>query len=451
VQLISVKTSSPAGFKTVNPGPIDVTEYVLFFTKNKNQFDFKKGYVAVDYDSNYNLIITNLNDQPKDWILTSIIDSFYEENKIEDNKDAKIKWGEDWKIIRDNLIAKYALDNREKVVSKRDPHKPTDTVKKLLRKSKESDKVIEFKREGNNSAFFYKGGSLSFYSNKVKNIDGKDTSTELLTDFWFDISWAGIANEGKVKLKNGKKPERLIERINQISNNSNDYVLDFFAGSGTTNGTSIKMGRKTIGIEMGMYFHSHTLKRLIHCLNGEKSGVANNYNWKGGGIIKYQVLEQYEDVLDNLQVYVGALPENLPIKYLYKPEENSLDNTLNLFTPFGNKISYGQPTQQGFIDVAETYNYIQGYFIKSIKTYEPNKKYYKVVETTNGVLIIWRDIAINEDDSTQIIEIATKYTNIHTIEVNAEFATLSLDKTNHLKIGDKDIELKIISKEIFNQ
>jgi adenine-specific DNA-methyltransferase len=74
-----------------------------------------------------------------------------------------------------------------------------------------------------------------------------------------------------------------------------------------------------------------------------------------------------------------------------------------------------------------------------------------VVETTNGVLIIWRDIAINEDDSTQIIEIATKYTNIHTIEVNAEFATLSLDKTNHLKIGDKDIELKIISKEIFNQ
>ena len=27
VQLISVKTASPAGFKTVNPGPIDVTEY----------------------------------------------------------------------------------------------------------------------------------------------------------------------------------------------------------------------------------------------------------------------------------------------------------------------------------------------------------------------------------------------------------------------------------------
>ena len=33
VQIISVKTASPAGFKTVNPGPIDVTEYILFYTK----------------------------------------------------------------------------------------------------------------------------------------------------------------------------------------------------------------------------------------------------------------------------------------------------------------------------------------------------------------------------------------------------------------------------------
>lgn len=42
VQIISVKTASPAGFKTVNPGPIDVTEYILFYTKNKSQFAFKK-------------------------------------------------------------------------------------------------------------------------------------------------------------------------------------------------------------------------------------------------------------------------------------------------------------------------------------------------------------------------------------------------------------------------
>ena len=39
VQLISVKTASPAGFKTVNPGPIDVTEYILFYVKNRKEFE----------------------------------------------------------------------------------------------------------------------------------------------------------------------------------------------------------------------------------------------------------------------------------------------------------------------------------------------------------------------------------------------------------------------------
>jgi len=50
VQLISVKTASPAGFKTVNPGPIDVTEYILFYTKRKARFNFKKSYVPVGYN-----------------------------------------------------------------------------------------------------------------------------------------------------------------------------------------------------------------------------------------------------------------------------------------------------------------------------------------------------------------------------------------------------------------
>ncbi|WP_052172444.1 DNA methyltransferase [Psychroserpens jangbogonensis] len=254
------------------------------------------------------------------------------------------------------------------------------------------------------------------------------------------------------------KPTKLIDRIIYSMNIEKGYVLDFFAGSGTTGHSVINQNlsenkkRKYILIDMGKHFGSVLKPRICKSIFSNKwqskvpSGLGSSKH-----IFKYQVLEQYEDVLDNLQVYKGTLPENLPIKYLYKPEENSLDTTLNIFTPFRTTISYGQPTQQGFIDVIETYNYLQGYFIKSAKTYELNKKYYKVIETTNGVLVIWRDIAINEDDSTQIIEIASKYTNIHTIEVNAEFATLNLDKSNNLKVDNTDIEFKIISKEIFNQ
>ena len=91
------------------------------------------------------------------------------------------------------------------------------------------------------------------------------------------------------------------------------------------------------------------------------------------------------------------------------------------------------------------------HFIKTIKTYELKKKYYKVIETTNGLLVIWRDISIHEDDSKQVVEIASKYDSIHTIEINAEFATLNLDKANYLQVGEEPIELKIISKDVFNQ
>lgn len=244
--------------------------------------------------------------------------------------------------------------------------------------------------------------------------------------------------------------------LNTIGNNA--MVLDFFAGSGTTGQAILELNkeenknRKYCLMEMGTYIDAVTKPRIQKVIYSDnwKDGKPLDNNGSPKHIFKYQVLEQYEDVLDNLQVYNGELPENLPIKYLYKPEENSLDNTLNLFTPFGNTISYGQPTQQGFIDVVESYNYLQGYFIKSIKTYELHKKYYKAVETTNGILVIWRDIVIDEDDSKQVIEIASKYENIHTIEVNAEFATLQLDKSNHLKVGDNDIELRIIAKDMFN-
>lgn len=286
-----------------------------------------------------------------------------------------------------------------------------------------------------------------------------------VTTIW---NFLETTTNGSKRLKNllghkrfsNPKPVGLIKYIGEKSLMNNEIIIDFFAGSGTTgesiiiaNKNEVSKNNKYMLVEMGSYFDALTKPRIQKVIYSDnwKNGKPIDNNGSLKHIFKYQVLEQYEDVLDNLQIYEGALPVKLPIKYLYKPEENSLDTTLNLFTPFSNTISYGQPTQQGFIDIVETYNYLQGYFLKSIKTYELNKKYYKVIETTNGVLVVWRDITINEDDSKQIIEIASKYANIHTIEINAEFATLNLDKSNHLKVEETDIELKIITKEVFNQ
>jgi adenine-specific DNA-methyltransferase len=304
VQLISVKTASPAGFKTVNPGPIDVTEYILFYTRNKKEYKFKKGYVPIVYDENYDIVIENVGEEPTKWKLRSIVDVIYEQNGIQlgktrqqSNKNAEEKWGPFWKEIRYNLLARYALDNCERVVSIRDPHKPAKKLKELLEKSKiERDKIFVYdKKDENEKSYIINGGALSFYSNKIQTIDGKKTATELLTDLWSDISWDGIAKEGGVKLKNGKKPEKLLQRIIEISTEENDVVLDFHLGSGTTCAVAHKLKRHYIGVEQLDYQENDSVVRLKNVINGDQSGISKTVNWQGGGEFIYCELMKWNE------------------------------------------------------------------------------------------------------------------------------------------------------------
>lgn len=403
VQLISVKTASPAGFKTVNPGPIDVTEYILFSVKSRGDFEFRKSFTPVEYDSNYGLVIENIADNCSDWKFISIIDAIYKENRITNNKEAKDKWGEYWKIIRDNLIAVYALENKNRIVSIRDPQKPTDDLKALLKKSKDDDTVYEYKKESGESSYAYKGGLLSFYSNKVRTIDGIETPTELLTDFWNDISWAGIANEGNVKLKNGKKPERLLKRvIESIVDNRNDFTLDFFSGSGTTPSVSHKLGIKWIGIEMGKYFEELTKRRLINVLNGEQTGISKAQNWAGGGIFQYLKLEQYEDTLNNIEIHRTApqlsFIDNIRYQLLYGTKGS--DSLLNLekFTkPFSYTmkiVQQNEPKEDTVIDLVTTFNFLLGIEVQRYVLAENKGLEYRIVFGKKGLqqyIIIWRN------------------------------------------------------------
>jgi len=53
------------------------------------------------------------------------------------------------------------------------------------------------------------------------------------------------------------KPERLLKKIVEIASNPGDWVLDSFAGSGTTGAVAHKMGRRWIMVELGEHCHTH--------------------------------------------------------------------------------------------------------------------------------------------------------------------------------------------------
>lgn len=301
VQIIAVKTASPAGFKTVNPGPIDVTEYILFYTKQKSAFHFKKGYVPVGYNKNYNLVLMR-SKEVKNWKFMPIKEAVIKQAGFNSEAEAKKKYGTSWKVILNHLIEEYAFNHAEDVVSIRDPHKPTNSVKKLLEKSKTIDYVLEYTREDGTTAYIYHGGALAFYSNKIQEINGEKTVTELLSDFWNHISWAGIAPEGGVKLKNGKKPEKLIKQIFDIATDKGDIVLDYHLGSGTTCAVAHKMGLQYIGCEQLDYGENDVVVRLKNVIKGDPTGISKAVNWSGGGSFVYcELAKLNQNYIEHIQ------------------------------------------------------------------------------------------------------------------------------------------------------
>ncbi len=107
-------------------------------------------------------------------------------------------------------------------------------------------------------------------------------------DFWADIKTTGLGDEGGVDFLNGKKPEALLKRIIGMATSPNEWVLDAFAGSGTTGAVAQKMGRRWLLIDNGPQCHSHILPRLRRVIDGtDQSGVSKAVHWRGGGGFRY--------------------------------------------------------------------------------------------------------------------------------------------------------------------
>jgi len=122
-------------------------------------------------------------------------------------------------------------------------------------------------------------------------VDGKKTATKLLTNIWSDISWEGIANEGGVKFKKGKKPEKLVERCLALATNPGDLVLDSFGGSGATAAVAHKMKRRWITIELADQAFTHIRKRISSIVDfDDKTGISKSFpNYGGGGFRYYRL------------------------------------------------------------------------------------------------------------------------------------------------------------------
>ena len=165
------------------------------------------------------------------------------------------------------------------------------------------------------------------------------------------------------------------------------FVLDYFAGSGTTGHAVINLNRddggrrKYILVEMGDHFDTVMLPRL--------KKVAYAPDWKGGKpaardkgmsqVIKYLRLESYEDTLDGLVLTPpdgGLLAENDPaliedyrLRYALDAETSGSPCLLgkHFADPFAYSLSVVRDgaRRDAPVDLPETFNYLLGLRVES--------------------------------------------------------------------------------------
>lgn len=286
INKITIKTKSPSGFASVNPGVFETAEYILAFAKKKSYWTYNRQYVESTYDPNYKWYITNINDDFRSWNIVDVFEYVAKEHGYSNRKEIEQKIGKDTFL---NLVSDFVLIHKDSVFQStaigNDAGSDVIEIRELSKRNRET--VYSVSRKDYYTVYAYNGREIAFYNKKIRNIDGKDVPTMLLSNIWNDISYEGIAKEGSVTLKGGKKPERLIRRIIEMASNPNDIVLDFFAGSGTTASVALKLNRQFITVDQLDSQIDMSMKRLLSVVNGDSTGISKAVNWQGGGSFVY--------------------------------------------------------------------------------------------------------------------------------------------------------------------
>ena len=147
----------------------------------------------------------------------------------------------------------------------------------------------------NTGQVFGKTESSDYFKEKAEE-QGKK-----LEDWWDDI-YSTDRYRSELLDFSGQKPEKLLQRIIEMTTDEGDIVLDYHLGSGTTAAVDHKLGRKYIGIEQMEGQIDIELDRLQKVIDGYGFGISKDVNWQGGGSFVYcELLEDNQSLIYELE------------------------------------------------------------------------------------------------------------------------------------------------------
>jgi adenine-specific DNA-methyltransferase len=273
VSTITVVRSAATGHKAANRGPVNVTDFLLVYAKDRARWRCNSIVrERARYDRAYATWLENPSDPPVRWRFTPLAPHV---QRALGGAPARAD------------IERYAVAHAEHVVRFAQPRYEAVSRKAralIDRSRRDPERVLCLARGSRRDLVLRAGNRVLQLSNKVVDVAGRRVVVEPLTNVWDDVPFQGIAREGGARFVRNKKPEKLIARIIAMSTDSGDWVLDAFLGSGTTAAVAHKMGRRWVGIEQGEHVDSLCIPRLRRVVDGEDAtGVTRACEWKGGG------------------------------------------------------------------------------------------------------------------------------------------------------------------------
>jgi adenine-specific DNA-methyltransferase len=289
VAIVTFKQGAATGHKSINPGMVSTTNFILVYAKDKACWKPNRLFTGRKRDKRYGSFLVNPDDNYSEWRLTTLSAAF----AIEKGKKITELRKELGPQLLEDQLNDFVIEHARQVIrtARPDYDAVSEAAQRQIDKSKaEPGKIFLLVREGYSDMYFKGGERWIFYREKLKEIDGVLVAGEPLTTLWDDLLSNNLHKEGGVEFPKSKKPEALLKRVIELSTKAGDIVLDGFLGSGTTAAVAHKMGRRYIGIEMGEHAVTKSLPRLKAVIEGDPNGVSQSVGWQGGGGFRFHTL-----------------------------------------------------------------------------------------------------------------------------------------------------------------
>lgn len=290
VGIVTFKQGAATGHKSINPGMVSTTNFMLVYAKNKASWKPNRLFTGRERDKRYGQFLVNPDERYSQWRLTTLSTAFGAANGGKKLNDLKKELGP---LLLEEKINQFVIEHASQVIQsvRPDYDAVSEAAQKLIDQSQaEPERIFFLEREGFSNMYFRGGQRLIFYREKLKEIDGQLVAGEPLTTLWDDLLSNNLHKEGGVDFPKSKKPESLIKRVIELSTKPGDLVLDAYLGSGTTAAVAHKMGRRYVGIERGEHAVSKCLPRLNSVIAGDQNGVSQSIGWTGGGGFRFHKL-----------------------------------------------------------------------------------------------------------------------------------------------------------------